>query len=211
MLSRKPITRSGRGFRVKYPSAKLGRMVECESLLEADVVHLIEFSSVVVSYREQPIRIEYWDEDRMREYFPDFELVLTDGSCIHLEVKPTEALRKPLVAAKLRAIATHYIERGQTFRIVTEQEARREPLRSNLRRLTYLRGRKGVSLPSALRLQQLLGTDACRFEIVQSRLGGEMVWRLLANELLRCDLRLPIVPETLLTIDTGECDATILL
>ena len=102
MLARKPLTRSQRGFRMKYPSLKLGRMVACESLLEGDLVILLEFSPGVLSYQEQPARIEYWDGERMREYFPDFEVCLSDGTQAHLEVKSSGRLAKPKIAAKYR-------------------------------------------------------------------------------------------------------------
>lgn len=60
-----------------------------ESLLEQDAILLLEFSWGVLSYREQPALIEYHDGNKVREYYPNFELVLEDGSPVHLEVKPT--------------------------------------------------------------------------------------------------------------------------
>ncbi len=50
MLARKVVTRRGRRFRGYYPSAKLGRMVAWESLLERDAILLIEFSPGVLTY-----------------------------------------------------------------------------------------------------------------------------------------------------------------
>lgn len=104
MLSRKALTRSGRGFRMRIPSTKLGRMVECESILEGDVVLLLEYSPGVLSYKEQPALIHYWDGEEMRAYFPDFEALLSDGSRVHLEIKPSKKLTKPNIAKKYQAI-----------------------------------------------------------------------------------------------------------
>lgn len=67
MLSRRVITRSGRHFRGRYPSRKLGRMVAFESLIERDVILLLEFSRGVLSYQEQPTRIAYSNGQAMRE------------------------------------------------------------------------------------------------------------------------------------------------
>lgn len=130
MFARNALTRSSRGFRMKFPSMKLGRMVECESLLEADAVRLLEFSPGVLSYQEQPARIHYWDGETMRDYYPDFQLNLTDGRIIHLEVKRSEELARMALKNKFSAIARHYAETGKFFRIATEQEIRKEPLQS---------------------------------------------------------------------------------
>lgn len=210
MLSRKPITRSQRGFRLKYPSLKLGRMVNCESLLEGDFAPLLEFSPGVVSYREQPVRIEYWDGERMREYFPDFEVQLIDGGLIHVEVKLSTKMARPEVAEKYRAIAKHYQGTDKLFRIVTEQVIRMEPLHSNLRKLSPLRRDLGVELPGALELRNRLGRYPLRLAEIEDRLGKAMTWKLMALGLLICDLTSHLRPDVLLTISRGGKDASLL-
>ena len=171
MLSRKVVTRSGRRIRGFFPSVKMNRMVEWESLLERDAILLMEFSPGVKSYREQPALIQYQDGDRLRRYFPDFEVVGSGGLLIHLEVKPEKQLERPEVAAKLRAVAAHYASRQLNYRILTDVRIRAEPLHSNLRLLRrYLRGEPPVlphlvaarlrHSPMALReLTSLIGRD----------------------------------------------------
>ena len=129
MLSRRVITRSGRHFRGRYPSRKLGRMVAFESLIERDVILLLEFSRGVQSYQEQPERIVYSDGQTIREYYPDFEARLASGPRVHIEVKPSAKLDSPKIAKKLQQIATHYAQhRDEYFRVITELDARKEPL-----------------------------------------------------------------------------------
>jgi hypothetical protein len=211
MLARKPLTRSQRGFRMKYPSLKLGRMVACESLLEGDLVLLLEFSPGVLFYQEQPARIEYWDGGQMREYFPDFEICLIDGTQAHLEVKPLARLVKPKIASKFRAIAKHYQQLGKQFRIVTERELHREPLRTNLRKLSYLRGRARRELPTTDVLFRILGDDPRPLAFVEANIGQSPTWQLLALGRLACDLTRAITPNTLVTLTQGGWHATVFL
>lgn len=211
MLSRKALTRSGRGFRMRIPSMKLGRMVECESMLEGDVVLLLEYSPGVLSYQEQPALINYSDGEKIRAYFPDFEALLSDGSLVHLEIKPSTKLSKPTIAAKYRAIATHYKHTPIQFRIVTELECQREPLRSNLRRLCYLRTKLTAEpLPSSAELTRLLGQIPISLTTSEMILGAEVTQRLLALGRLHCDLSAEITPRTLVSVVEGEPHATLL-
>lgn len=211
MLSRNALTRSGRGFRMRIPSSKLARMVECESILEGDVALLLEYSPGVVSYQEQPALIQYWDGEQMRNYFPDFEAVLLDGSRIHIEAKHSHKLAKPRLADKYRAIATHYQLTPVQYRIITELECQREPLRSNLRRLGYLRI-KVTAEPLLTRemLSRLLGDSSTTLACLEASLGVEVTWRLLAIGLLHCDLTAEITPATLVFTVEGGRHATLL-
>ncbi len=206
MLSRNALTRSGRGFRMRIPSAKLARMVECESILEGDVALLLEYSPGVVSYREQPALIQYWDGEQMRNYFPDFEAVLQDGSFVHIEAKHSRKLAKPRVADKYRAIAVHYQRTPIQYRIITELDCQREPLRSNLRRLGYLRNKVAADpLPSREDLSSLLGNSPTTLACLDASLGAVVTWRLLAIGMLHCDLSAEITPSTLVsTLEGGR-------
>lgn len=211
MLSRNALTRSGRGFRMRIPSSKLARMVECESILEGDVALLLEYSPGVVSYQEQPALIQYWDGEQMRNYFPDFEAVLLDGSRIHIEAKHSHKLAKPRLADKYRAIATHYQRTPVQYRIITELECQREPLHSNLRRLSYLRTKVTTEpLPSQEMLSRLLGNAPARLACLEASLGTAVTWRLLAIGLLHCDLTAEITPASLVFTVEGGCNATLL-
>lgn len=211
MLVRKPLTRSQRGFRLKYPSLKLGRMVACESPLEGDLAVLLEFSSGVLSYQEQPALIEYWDGEQIRQYFPDFEIRLVDGTRAHLEAKSSTKLAKPKIAAKFRAIAEHYRRSGKQFRIVTELEVRREPLRSNVRKLNYLRRRRRLEPHTTDVLLRILGHDPQPLAFVEGCLGRPTTWQLLAVGRLACDLTQGINPNTPVWVVQGGRHAAVLI
>lgn len=211
MLSRKVITRRGRRFRGYFPSLKMGRMVAWESLLELDAIHLLEFSRGVLLYREQPVLIQYADGELIRDYYPDFEVVLLDGVAIHLEVKTTYQLAKPKIQSKFQAIAAHYKRQQQKFRLVTEKELQREPLLSNVHTLAYLLGKTKQPLPSPQELLKFLGAEIVSFVLAESRIGRDALLRFLAYGVLDCDLNQTLSGDTVVQIVRGDGHASYLI
>ncbi len=211
MPVRKVVTRRGRRFRGYFPSKKLHRMVAWESLLERDAILLLEVSPGVVSFQEQPTLIQYFDGTSLRDYYPDFEVVLADGTVFHLEVKTSAKLKNPKVATKFSAIAAHYQEKGLGFRIVTEEELQREPLLSNAQAVAYLQGGTVYPPLSPRQLRRDLGGVAVPFENAEAMLGRETVLRLIANRKLACDLNQPLAGSTLLTIQEGEWNESLFI
>jgi len=211
MPVRKVVTRRGRRFRGYFPSKKLHRMVAWESLLERDAILLLEVSPGVVSFQEQPALIKYFDGTSLCDYYPDFEVVLADGTVFHLEVKTSTKLKNPKVATKFAAIAAHYQEKGLGFRIVTEEELQREPLLSNAQTFAYLQGSTVYPPLSPRQLRCDLGGTTVPFERAEVMLGRETVLRLIANRKLACDLNQPLAGSTLLTIQEGEWNESLFL
>lgn len=124
MLSRKVVTRSGRGFRGYFPSKKLNWSVQFESILERDAIKLFENSSEVVNYKAQPTIVYYYVDEIHKKYYPDFEVVLVGGAIIHVEVKPSRRLATKELSTKFRAINQSYRSRPEHFVILTEIELR---------------------------------------------------------------------------------------
>jgi len=124
MLSRIVVTRSGRGFRGYFPSKKLNRLVQFESLLERDAIKLFESSKEIIQFREQPTIIYYHMDSEPKKYYPDFELQLLGGQVVHVEVKPSIKLSRLELAKKYRAINMHYSTRDEYFVLLTEKELR---------------------------------------------------------------------------------------
>ena len=124
MLSRKVVTRSGRGFRGYFPSKKLNRLVAFESLLERDAIQLFENTSEIIRFREQPTIIYYHVDNQPKKYYPDFEIQLSDGKLVHIEVKPYTKLVRLDISRKYHAINIHYLNREEYFVVLTERELR---------------------------------------------------------------------------------------
>lgn len=121
---RKVVTRSGRGFRGKFPSKKLNRMVEFESLHECNAIKMFEGSAIILSYQEQPVLIHYYDINHIpRKYYPDFSLRLKDGVKAHVEVKPSNILATNIMKRKYKSIKGYYQNRPEHFILITEVQS----------------------------------------------------------------------------------------
>lgn len=141
-----------------------------------------EFSKNIKRYREQPMRVIYRDRDgKVRIYFPDFELTMTDGTIVHVEIKPSAKLSNPVLRARMEDITEHYARLDLAFRIMTEQDFRTETRVSALEHLSY----HNRQTPSGFQLSDLMGRlAACRpldFAAACAISGGpQTVMRLLA-------------------------------
>lgn len=127
MLSRKVVTRSGRGFRGYFPSKKLNRSVEFESILERDAIELFERDAQIISYQEQPELVYYHDKNyEPRKYYPDFMVEFESGLKFHIEIKPAKKLGDIALLQKYQAISKSYDSRVEIFRILTNVELHSE-------------------------------------------------------------------------------------
>ncbi|MDT4289526.1 TnsA endonuclease N-terminal domain-containing protein [Methylomonas sp. MO1] len=147
--ARNVITPSGGIVRGKFPSRKNGRMVHHEGLLELEAIYLFEASANIVRYREQPLTLHYPDGAKLRRYTPDFELVLTTGEIVLIEVKPVSSLGHDDVQHKLNCVAEHMRRSKMPFVILTDEVIRQEPRLSNLR-WVYHRARRIPPSPDAM-------------------------------------------------------------
>lgn len=133
MRTRKVITRSGARIRGKFPSAKMGKSVHWESLLERDACLLLEFSSGIRSYQEQPRKVQMSASGHPDQVqYPDFEITTVDGEVGYLEIKHSSQFSRPDVKAKLQLLQEQLEEEGYFYRVLTEVEIRRQPLLQNL-------------------------------------------------------------------------------
>lgn len=208
--ARQIISPSGGIVRGKFPSRKNGRMVHHEGLLELDAIYLFETSPRVVRYREQPTTIHYPDGDRLRRYTPDFELVLTTGEVILVEVKPARSLMDDAVRHKLDCVAAYLQLSARPFVILTEDVLRREPRQTNVRMIYHRAPRQPIPLDAArVALHRLRGQFPMSLTQGTERLARSGVgpYSLLLSGLLRCALDAPLDSETLLHEMEGHDDA----
>lgn len=211
MAVRKAITRSKQTFRVKFPSLKNNRMIHCESILEADTARYLELSPHVERYEAQPTVETYYDKNGdPHRYYPDFRVVLCDGSEVDVEAKPEKKLNAPIVKAKLEAVIRRYAELGRRFRIFTDRHVRCEPLYSNLQ-LIQRHSRTPIHQSMLNDLKRLLKQAAFR-SIAEAAavLGGEQhVYRLIAVGHLEVDFNQQISQNSLVWLrgTGGEDDS----
>lgn len=193
MKARKVVTRSGRKFKGLFPSKKLQRMVEWESLLERDAILLFEFSPGVVIYQEQPQMIEYEQDGEIRKYYPDFRVILRSGEIIYFEVKPASKLRSPELTKKLGAVKSHYDRIGGDFRLLLDDKIRVEPRLSNLKRLASV---QHIIIDSSIILAQVIATiennPASSLLSLSQIYDQTKILYLVAHGYLCCDLNIDI-------------------
>jgi hypothetical protein len=167
-------------------------MVAWESPLERDVILHLEFSPGVVRFQEQPEKVIYWAGEAFSFCYPDFRLELRDGRQVPLEAKPSRKLEKPKVAEKYRWIAIHFDEQGEAFRVVTERDVRREPLLKNLKKLRPMLRRKPEDQGWKKLLPEIVAGSELPIDEVTRRIGRDRTLRLIAHQLLHCDLTKPL-------------------
>jgi TnsA endonuclease N terminal len=191
--ARTVITRSSKHFRGKFPSRKCGRTIHWESLYERDAVRWFEYHPGVQSYREQPTTETYFDALlEPQRYFPDFEVLLTNNIVVHIEVKPAKRLAKREVKEKYDLIARHYAQQGRHFRLLTEEDLRKEPMRSNVHRLREY-SKHPLPVATAKRQMAALGdAESWGFNEAAERIGMCTLLCLIANGYLYVNLNVPM-------------------
>lgn len=198
MRARRVITRTGRGIRGKFPSRKLQKQVHWESPLERDAVLQFEMHPLIATYQEQPSEETYYDErGTARICYPDFLLRLTDGSEAWVEVKRKVDLSRTKIKRKLELIALRFAEQGRSYRVLCEDQIRREPLHTNLEELW--KATKAVRIdPSVHSAVNGLSNHRLYTTAELSVLLGDeqMVRALIARGQLRTNLELQLTPES---------------
>ena len=106
-----------------FPSIKLGRMVDYESLIERDYICLLEYDPDVTWYEEQPLTITYEWDDKELTYTPDFHVVKR-GRHFLVECKSeafvdSEENRRKFLVADSWCAENRYI-----FEMVTDEKLR---------------------------------------------------------------------------------------
>ena len=194
MRVRKVVTRSGKRFRGKFPSLKLNRLVHWESMLERDAIFHFEYHPLVLSYQEQPSIEIYYDKDgEQHRYFPDFRLTFRDGEDLYVEVKPSRVLTTKVVRDKLQAIAKRFEEQSRRFRVMTEDDIRRQPLLTNLQKIHESSKRAAQKMPSAELAKTLSGGPLWQLANLSAQLlGVHQVLRLVQSNHLQIDLEQPL-------------------
>lgn len=108
------------------------RVIEFESELEQDFIHLLEFDSNVSKYVEQPFRIKYYLDGKERHYFPDFYVEFRDKSRKPelFEVKYSFEVdeNSPEFQAKNKAAEIWANDTGMIFKVITELEIRSDKI-----------------------------------------------------------------------------------
>lgn len=191
-----------------------------EGTLERDFAELLDFSPRVRKIQSQPLSLHYPFRGETRRYTPDFRVTYCDHRGeesrrqVLYEVKYLNELRdlRDELAPRFAAARTVCAELGWSFRVVTERYIR-TPYLENVKFLRDFRtrtetGEHGVMLLE--RLATLRVSDpgellAATFASKDRRMEGvAILWKLVANRLIRCDLRQKLTMNSTLWVDNFE-------
>ena len=174
-----------------------------------DAAYLFEANHRVAGFREQPISIAYPDGARLRRYTPDFELTLTSGLIVWVEIKPLSSLARDEVRDQLTRVAEHMARIQQPFVVLDDTLLRHEPRRTNLQtiyhRASPLSRTRQAAMAALRRCSHRLPAGLSTATQTLADMGLEPYGLLLAGA-LRCDLSAPLTADTVITINQENDD-----
>lgn len=195
--SRKVVKRSNARNTGKYPSWKMKRMMQWESIHEGNAMRILDASPSVISFNEQPCEIIYTLNGIQHRHYPDFMVI--EGNCRELwEVKTEADANQSEVAERTSFLMEALPEYGYDYRIVYAEVLAKQPRLDNVKRLNKL-GRQPVSILEQERIRRLFLNDSAiswgMFE-KQSLQTLRNVSRLILQGKLSIDFNQPISPAT---------------
>jgi len=210
LTSTRKIGRSHSNLRGIIPSEKNGTTHSFESSLERDYLKILEFDNLVEEYVEQPIEIQYKNNELERHYTPDVLVFYRkdlepskEYSPLLVEVKYRKDLKENWdeLKPKFKA-ATHYAsQKNWRFKILTEKEIRTSYLDNVKFLLPYQRKDMVDANDSILLLEWLKKFDlstpaeiiaaAARDRYKQAELLYSL-WMLISTRRIGCDLLTPL-------------------
>jgi hypothetical protein len=198
-LARNPAARPSYGSATGwYDSLKMSVSIPYESLLERDLLLVLDIDPRFVSFSAQPETFEWLDACGLRRYTPDARTILGSGAVVYIQAKRRSRFaRDPDLGGRLSEIEVQCKLRHASHEIWTEDEIRRQPRLSNVRRL-----RAAIAFLNEEDRNLILGAcSALRLpaplSAVLDALGNEKrllnsVLALVAFGTLRLDLNVPI-------------------
>lgn len=200
-----------------FSSAKNGKSLGYESLLERDLMILLEFDNTVQGFEEQPAKISYKvDGKAKKQYVPDILIRyqsfagVTERTVLG-EIKHTDDLKKNKAkyAPKFEAAKIFATEQGWEWQIFTEKDIR-TPFLENLKFLReYRSAEPDISLQNEVitclqrargsvtvdfLLEQLCPTDDRKLLVVPA------LWHLVGTKRITANLQKPLDFNTKLSL-----------
>ncbi|MCZ8354123.1 MAG: TnsA endonuclease N-terminal domain-containing protein [Cyclobacteriaceae bacterium] len=207
----KPVRKIGfshRSITGIHPTFKNEDSSQFESSLESDFITILNFDFCVQEFIEQPLVINFKDENGARRiYTPDFLVKYKKGFCVNqqptiFEVKYRKDLFKDwkILKPKFKAAISYASENNMKFKIITEKEIRTAFL-FNAKFLWKYKHEANNTLANLefelivlTQLQQLVMTtpnelilSAAKSKHMQGQLLHTL-WKLVAKGSIGCDL-----------------------
>jgi len=155
--SRKVVKRSNARNTGKYPSWKMQRMMQWESVHEGNAMRILDASPRVISFYEQPCEIIYKINGEHRRHYPDF-MVVESHRREFWEVKTEVDANSVEVAERTEFLKTFLPEYGYNYLVVFAENLAKQPRLDNVKRLNKL-GRYPVSIIEQEKIRRLFNSN----------------------------------------------------
>jgi len=191
LRSRKVVTRSRARSTGKYPSWKMGRMIQWESTPELNAFRVLDSDPAVVRFSEQPCEIAYQQDGLLRSHFPDILVEYLDRKELW-EVKLESDAAKPEIAART-ALLGDLTNWGYKYKVVMAGELASSPRLGNAIKLHQFGGLRTVtpedreSIRLELKRRAYLVWSDARCNVYGPR-GREILCRLALEGVLKVDV-----------------------
>lgn len=153
--SRKVVTRSRARPTGKFPSWKMGRMLQWESVAELNAMRFLDVAPSVRSFAEQPVVVRYSLNGESRIHYPDLLVEHDNGLKELWEVKSAKDAAREEVAARTSLLQAALPPYGYEYRMVYAEALRQQPRLSNA--LEILKwGRSPIAALERERIRALL-------------------------------------------------------
>jgi hypothetical protein len=173
MRSRDIVSRSRRRPTGKYPSWKMGRMMQWESPAELNAFRLLDADPKITAYHEQPLTIRFALNGQTQTHCPDV-LVCSTGKRELWEIQSRTSANERHVERRTRFLQDALPAFGFAYRVVlAEQLGSQPPLANSLDLLKY--GRAPVDDSTRERIRLILTTvpSICWSSATDGELGPQ--------------------------------------
>lgn len=199
------------------------RLMAFESPHERDYFFVLEFDRDVESYEEQPLAIESIVDGKKRTYYPDVLVYFkpeTGRKDLLVEVKSVDELSREKgkdgenLKLKLSACESYSRQHGMDFKVITDDDMKKEHNLSNLKLLYHHVRRK----PKDLESQRIIILNILRegplkiVELVEKLSPDKFkqaaalpsMWHMLYEGSINADLKKPLTNDSILEISNGQ-------
>jgi hypothetical protein len=197
LRARRVVSRSRARATGKYPSWKMGRMMEWESQHELNAFRLLDVDPTATAFHEKPFTIRFSFDGRLCLRYP--ALLIERRHCREVwDVRPQAKLMEPSVAAENSFLRSELPTLGFEYHVVDAEQLARQPRLSNA--LTLLKyGRSPVTDVSREHVRRIF--RATRAIVWQSATSGdlgqegrEILCRLALEGVLLFDIEKELLP-----------------
>lgn len=191
----------------RYPSWKMGRMLQWESHNELNAMRLLDATPNVLKFSDQPCVIRYRLGGKDFRHYPD-TLVNTAKTKSFWEIKTAADARRPEIAARTRLLTELLPAKGYDYAVVLAEDLAREP-RMRQARLVLKNGKAPLTFTQREYVRRLfLTVDSLPWQDVfdgrYAPLTRQQACRLVLEGALHLDLDEPFGPMTRLTPIAGS-------